>query len=246
MTTTQAAPTAGPTTGPVSSKVPLTPEQLKAFGEEMDAIRQRVLADLGEADAEYIRKIPRLLLDSGVHVPVFVCMEAAIPGTPLFNRMAASETPGLMPHCALHDFTGYTLVMKPRKMTAEAFTEEYRWLLKAAFAPGQRIKKIIDDFWWFLRKGSFDGLLSSWLLALGANTPVVPGRTHIPETDIPFPERVPLTAEHFDSQEAFEAFMKPTMVTDSEGHVLPQWRHGISPLRDSRYEKVIEVMEQMA
>jgi fatty acid desaturase len=53
MTTTQAAPT----TGPVSSKVPLTPEQLKAFGEEMDAIRQRVLADLGEADAEYIRKV---------------------------------------------------------------------------------------------------------------------------------------------------------------------------------------------
>ncbi len=57
MTTTQAAPTAGPTTGPVSSKVPLTPEQLKAFGEEMDAIRQRVLADLGEADAAYIRKV---------------------------------------------------------------------------------------------------------------------------------------------------------------------------------------------
>ncbi len=61
MTTTQAAPTAGPTTGPttgpVSRKVPLTPEQLKAFGEEMDAIRQRVLADLGEVDAEYIRKV---------------------------------------------------------------------------------------------------------------------------------------------------------------------------------------------
>ena len=35
----------------------LTPEQLKAFGEEMDAIRQRLIADLGEEDAAYIRGV---------------------------------------------------------------------------------------------------------------------------------------------------------------------------------------------
>src|SRR6201995_4217145 len=35
----------------------LTPEQLKEFGEEMDAIRQRLLADLGEEDAAYIRGV---------------------------------------------------------------------------------------------------------------------------------------------------------------------------------------------
>ena len=35
----------------------LTPEQLESFGEEMDAIRQRVLDDLGERDSEYIRRI---------------------------------------------------------------------------------------------------------------------------------------------------------------------------------------------
>jgi fatty acid desaturase len=35
----------------------LTPEQLEKFGEEMDTIRQRILADLGEEDAEYIRGI---------------------------------------------------------------------------------------------------------------------------------------------------------------------------------------------
>ena len=35
----------------------LTPEQLEAFGEELDAIRARVVADLGERDAEYITKI---------------------------------------------------------------------------------------------------------------------------------------------------------------------------------------------
>ena len=37
----------------------LTPEQLEAFGNEMGAIRQRVLADLGEADAAYIRDVVR-------------------------------------------------------------------------------------------------------------------------------------------------------------------------------------------
>jgi fatty acid desaturase len=37
----------------------LTPEQIEAFGEELDAIRQRVVADLGERDAGYIRKVIR-------------------------------------------------------------------------------------------------------------------------------------------------------------------------------------------
>jgi NADPH-dependent stearoyl-CoA 9-desaturase len=43
-----------PTTAPT-----LTPEQLEAFGQELDAIRARVVADLGERDAEYINKVIR-------------------------------------------------------------------------------------------------------------------------------------------------------------------------------------------
>ena len=35
----------------------LTPEQIETFGEEMDALRKRVFADLGEADAAYIRAV---------------------------------------------------------------------------------------------------------------------------------------------------------------------------------------------
>ena len=35
----------------------LTPEQLEEFGAEMDAIRQRVVSELGEEDAAYIRKV---------------------------------------------------------------------------------------------------------------------------------------------------------------------------------------------
>jgi len=37
----------------------LTPDQIEAFGREMDTIRQRVVDDLGERDAEYIRTIIR-------------------------------------------------------------------------------------------------------------------------------------------------------------------------------------------
>jgi fatty acid desaturase len=37
----------------------LTPEQLEAFGRELDAIRARVVADLGERDADYIDKLIR-------------------------------------------------------------------------------------------------------------------------------------------------------------------------------------------
>jgi len=45
------------TTTMKTNKTSLTDEQLEKFGEELDAIRQRVLADLGEEDAAYIRKV---------------------------------------------------------------------------------------------------------------------------------------------------------------------------------------------
>jgi NADPH-dependent stearoyl-CoA 9-desaturase len=37
----------------------LTPAQIESFGRELDAIRERVVADLGERDATYIRKVIR-------------------------------------------------------------------------------------------------------------------------------------------------------------------------------------------
>ena len=52
-TTTEAAQT----TAPVSDNIHLTAEQLDNLGEELDALRQRVLADLGEVDANYIRDV---------------------------------------------------------------------------------------------------------------------------------------------------------------------------------------------
>jgi fatty acid desaturase len=35
----------------------LTPEQFEAFGRELDAIKEKVVADLGQADVDYIRRI---------------------------------------------------------------------------------------------------------------------------------------------------------------------------------------------
>ena len=38
-------------------KITLTPEQADAFGAELDAIKERVMADLGQRDADYIRGV---------------------------------------------------------------------------------------------------------------------------------------------------------------------------------------------
>src|SRR6478672_13796453 len=40
-----------------TTKITLTPEPLEAFGPELDAIRRRVVASLGEEDATYIRDV---------------------------------------------------------------------------------------------------------------------------------------------------------------------------------------------
>ena len=49
--------TASTTHTDATRKQHLTPEQFERFGEELDAIRQRIIADLGEEDAAYIRGV---------------------------------------------------------------------------------------------------------------------------------------------------------------------------------------------
>src|SRR6266516_7341430 len=46
---------------PISTEVNshLSREQTETFGQELDTIRQRILADLGERDADYIRDVIR-------------------------------------------------------------------------------------------------------------------------------------------------------------------------------------------
>ena len=42
------------------NRITLTKEQADAFGRELDAIKEREMADLGEEDAEYIRKMIKI------------------------------------------------------------------------------------------------------------------------------------------------------------------------------------------
>jgi fatty acid desaturase len=75
----------------------LTPEQIESFGEELDAIRQRVLADLGERDADYIRKVIRAqrrlevtgrgLMFAGLLPPAWLGAVAALSLSKILDNM---------------------------------------------------------------------------------------------------------------------------------------------------------------
>jgi fatty acid desaturase len=75
----------------------LTPAQLQSFGEELDAIRQRVLADRGERDANYIRGVIRAqrglevagrgLLWAGVFPPAWIAGTAALSVSKILDNM---------------------------------------------------------------------------------------------------------------------------------------------------------------
>src|ERR1700710_1849784 len=79
------------------SQIPLTPEQIESFGEELDAIRRRVLADRGERDANYIRKVIRAqrglevagrgLLWAGVFPPAWIAGTTALSLSKILDNM---------------------------------------------------------------------------------------------------------------------------------------------------------------
>jgi fatty acid desaturase len=81
----------------IESQIPLTPEQIESFGEELDAIRQRVLADRGERDASYIRKVIRAqrglevagrgLLWAGVFPPAWIAGTTALSLSKILDNM---------------------------------------------------------------------------------------------------------------------------------------------------------------
>ena len=75
----------------------LTPEQIESFGEELDAIRQRVVADLGERDADYIRNVIRAqrrlevtgrgLMFAGLIPPAWLGAVAALSLSKILDNM---------------------------------------------------------------------------------------------------------------------------------------------------------------
>jgi NADPH-dependent stearoyl-CoA 9-desaturase len=77
--------------------VTMTPETAEAFGRELDAIRERVVADLGERDATYIRRVikaqralevgGRGLLFAGVLPPAWLAGTAMLAASKILDNM---------------------------------------------------------------------------------------------------------------------------------------------------------------
>jgi NADPH-dependent stearoyl-CoA 9-desaturase len=78
-------------------KVTLTPEQADAFGDELDAIKERVMSSLGEADADYIRRVIKIqralevggrgLLFGGVFPPFWLAGTAMLGLSKILDNM---------------------------------------------------------------------------------------------------------------------------------------------------------------
>lgn len=177
-------------------------------------------------DLSYIETIPRRLNESGLHLPSFICFECPIPGTPYFHRLASKDEPVFMPNALLRDFTGYTLVVKPKRESIEDFIEGYKAVLDATFKTTAKFRKLADDLPRFIRRGYWESIIMDLIQQFSVvyRRPH-PDRTYLPVTDVVPPEMisVPLTEADFDSEEERNAVMEPWQVTDSEGRVLPQW-----------------------
>lgn len=177
-------------------------------------------------DLTYIESIPRRLRECGLHLPSFICFECPIPGTPYFHRLASQSEPAFMPNTLLRDFTGYTLVVRPRRESVADFIAGYRAVLDATFTTTAKLRKLADDIPRFIRRGYWESIATDLIQQFSVvYRPPHPDRTYLPETDVVPPEMtsVPLTDADFDSDEERAAIMEPWQVTDSEGRVLPQW-----------------------
>ncbi|WP_343601083.1 acyl-CoA desaturase [Mycobacterium sp.] len=77
--------------------ITLTPEQADAFGRELDAIRQRVMSELGQRDADYIRRViktqraleigGRAMLFAGILPPAWLAGTAMLAVSKILDNM---------------------------------------------------------------------------------------------------------------------------------------------------------------
>lgn len=176
-------------------------------------------------DAQYLRKLPELVSDSGLHLPIFLAFESPIPGTPHFTQLAREPRPAFLPNALLRDFAGYTLVVRPRKCSTDEFIGAYLEAEHETFAPVRRLARVAADLPQFvLRGGWFPALIELGDLAatLMSRAPA-PMRTYIAGTDAPPPERVPLTDFDFEDELERARIIEPWPVTDGDGRALAQW-----------------------
>ena len=80
-----------------SQPITLTPEQADAFGRELDAIRETVIAELGQTDVDYIRRVikaqrameigGRALLFAGIFPPAWLAGTALLAVSKILDNM---------------------------------------------------------------------------------------------------------------------------------------------------------------
>lgn len=179
-------------------------------------------------DLEYIYTIPERLRECGLHLPTFICVESPIPGTPHFHRLAAQEAPAFLPDAYLRDFSGYTLVTRPRRETAAAFVEGYKWVVDNTYTNKAKVRRLRQNLPPALKGRHWFTAVAETRRTFARYT-AHPDRTYMAATDVPPPEAtsVPLTDDDFDSEEERRAIMEPWRVTDATGRVLPAWLNTI-------------------
>ncbi len=188
-------------------------------------IASGLLASPMTDDADYLRRLPGLVADSGLHLPVFLAFESPIPGTQFFDRLAADPLPAFLPNALLRDFAGYTLVARPRKCSVDEFIAGYLDAERRTFGALRRLATVAADVPHLaLRGGWFPAAIELADLAatLMSRRPA-PLRTYVAGTDTPPPERVPLSDADFDDASDRARIVEPFRVTDGSGRALAPW-----------------------
>ena len=176
-------------------------------------------------DWSYFEVVPRRLQEAGLHIPTYICFEGPIPGTPYFSRLASEPEPAFLPNAYLRDFTGYTLVVKPRRETVDRFIEGYKWVVDSSYTRARKLRKFVDDVPPLLAAGGWAVALGDVVAHWSTGHAPQPDRTYLAGTDVPPPEAlsVPLTDDDFESDDERRAILDPWRVTDAKGSVLDAW-----------------------
>jgi len=180
-------------------------------------------------DWSYIQTIPQRLQEAGLYVPANICFEGPIPGTPYFERLAAEPEPAFLPNAYLRDFSGYTLVVRPKREPVERFIEGYQWVMDNTYTRLAKLRKYVDDVPRLVSGGGWEAALGEIVAHWGSGHVPHPDRTYLAGTDVPPPEAtsVPLTDDDFESEAERSAILDPWRVTDDQGRVLPVWLDSI-------------------
>jgi hypothetical protein len=174
-------------------------------------------------DLDYLAAIPRHLEASGLHLPTFISFESPIPGTVHFLRLASRQSPALLPSALLRDFSGYTLTVRPQRAPLAEFVNAYRALVGRVYSWPHRLRKLADDFSYFLPGGYWFPALLDSIDTLAVDPVPDPARSLIAGSDTPPPESVPFCTSDFDSEDEYHRITAPWRVTDEDGTALGQW-----------------------